>query len=203
MYPLIGIIMRSDFSKSGHRIDYTYSDIEVSIIKSGGIPMSILAAEIDKFIPICDGFILEGGDNFTKEDFICLDKIYDANKALLGICLGMQEMAYLNGGVIKEIKGHKNKMHDVIIDKDSLLYRIIGKNKIKVNSRHKEAIMKTDAKISAKSTDNIIEAIEDGSRVFYLGLQWHPESMYNEDEEARKIFDYFIKVCHDNISTKE
>ena len=33
---------------------------------------------------------------------------------------------------------------------------------------------------------------------FYLGLQWHPENMYDEDINAKKIFDYFIKVCHDN-----
>ena len=197
MKPIIGIIMRDSVSESGHDILYVYTEIINCIIKSGGIPIGIPNKYLDNYLDICKGFIMEGGSEFDKQDFISIKKIKEKDIPLLGICLGMQEMAYLANGTIKDINDHMNREHEISIYKDSLLYKILGIDKINVNSRHKSSIAKTNLIVSAYSTDGVIEAVEDKNNKFYVGLQWHPENMY-DDINVKKIFDYFIKVCHDN-----
>ena len=43
----------------------------------------------------------------------------------------------------------------------------------------------------AYSEDNILEAVEDKNKKFFLGIQWHPESLL-EDIYSKRLFDYFI-----------
>ena len=198
MKPLIGIIMRNDISKAKHEIGIVYKDIIKAIRTSGGIPLGICCENFYDYLDICQGFILEGGSDFEVENFRIITSLKDKDIPLLGICLGMQEMAYNSNGLIKDIPNHLNRRHKVLIKKDSLLYKILRKKKITVNSRHRSAIMKTNLMISAVAMDNIIEAVE-GMNTFFLGLQWHPESTYSMDVNSRKIFDYFVKVCHDRI----
>ena len=109
----------------------------------------------------------------------------------------MQEMAISNGGILYDINNHQgNNLHEITIDKNSNLYKIIGSNKTMVNSRHKSAVKNTDLTISSISSDGIIESIEDSNSTFFIGLEWHPENLYDSDINSRKIFDNFIKLCH-------
>lgn len=196
MRPIIGIITRKGKSKSFHDIDIIYTDIVSMINKSGGNAIGVFNKDINDYLNICDGFILQGGDDIEDDNIKLLDILYKINKPVLGICLGMQEMGVFSSGKLVDIDNHLgNGLHEIIIDKNSLLYRIIGKDKILVNSRHKSMINDTDLFVSSKSMDNVIESIEDNNKKFFLGVQWHPENMYNDDD-TRKIFDYFIKMCH-------
>lgn len=45
----------------------------------------------------------------------------------------------------------------------------------------------------AYSEDGIIEAIEDKTKKFFIGVQWHPETLIN-DKSSNKLFDEFIKI---------
>ena len=122
MKPVIGIIMRDSISDKGHNIKYIYNDIEKSIINSGGIPIGINNDDISLYLDICNGFILQGGDNIVDKDLKIIKILYDKDIPLLGICLGMQEMAYVFCGKEIDIPNHlKNDYHEVIIDKESLL----------------------------------------------------------------------------------
>ncbi len=198
MKPLIGIIMRSSISPKGHKIKYLYDDIEYAIIKSGGIPLGIPNDNIMPYLDICQGFILEGGDTVDDENLQIIKLLHERNIPLLGICLGMQEMAIAFNAKEKSVSNHlNNDYHEVTIDKESLLYKIIGTTKILVNSRHKSAVDNPNLNISALSNDHVIEAIEDSKQKFFIGLEWHPENMYTYDLNSRKIFDYFIKMCND------
>ena len=198
MKPLIGIIMRGGNSAIGHKIKYTYDDIENAIIKSGGIPVGVSNENIMPYLDICHGFILQGGDDIDNNDLKLIKILYEKDIPLLGICLGMQEMAIAFGGKEIDISNHKkDDYHEVNISKNSLLSKIINTSKILVNSRHKSAIYNTNLKVSGISYDNVIEAIEDKNKKFFLGLEWHLENMYIYDLNSRKIFDYFIKMCND------
>lgn len=98
-----------------------------------------------------------------------------------------------NGHITERINNHrisKDYSHKITISKDSLLFRILNKEDITVNSLHSFAIPNTSLDISAYSSDGIIEAVEDKSRKFFLGVQWHPELL--DDDYSKKIFDYFI-----------
>ena len=191
--------MRSSVSESNLPIKYIYDDVSYAIYKSGGIPIGIDPEYIDNYLKICQGFIIPGGNGVVENDLLAIKKITEADIPLLGICLGMQEVAYLNSGTITDIINHKIEgLHEIIVKHDSLLYKILGCEKTLVNSRHKSAIVSTRLTVSAISYDNVIEAVEDKSKKFLLGIEWHPENMYDKEINARKIFDYFIKICNDS-----
>lgn len=195
MKPIIGIISRTYHSETNKKINIVYDDIITSVIKSKGIPLGIPYGEdIKPYLNICNGFILQGGDDVDKHNLKTIKILKEKNIPTLGICLGMQEMFYQNNLV--DIKNHQiNLLHDININKNTLLHKIIKKDKILVNSRHKSAIKDTDYLVSSTSKDKIIESIEDPNQLFFLGLQWHPENLYKIDSNSRKIFDYFVKIC--------
>ena len=64
-----------------------------------------------------------------------------------------------------------------------------------VNSRHQEVVLNTDLYVCARAEDGSIEAVEDTNKKFYLGVQWHPESMIGYDSDARKLIETFIACC--------
>lgn len=208
MKPKIGIIMRPDKLISGNEVMCVYEDLRLSIINSGGIPLGIMPltdnlnefdSNIYSLIDVCDGIILQGGDDFYNYDLEIVKYIYDKDMPVLGICLGMQLMGSMFNGKLENIARHKYKdkkyVHKIYIDKDSKLYSVLKNEVINVNSRHESALTYTDLDIVGLSNNNIIEAIEDKSKKFFIGVQWHPESMYSYDILECNLFDYFIDVC--------
>lgn len=201
----IGIIAR--------RFDFKYDDRTLEIMgivkhlsdnllkKYEDIRVILIPLENKKEIfDICDGVIFPGGLHVREEDIECMKYLHKIDKPTLGLCLGIQIMGETFNGKTREnfVEENHNIMneyvHNVEIDTNSKLYEILGKTKIRVNSRHKHALESTDLKISARSEDGIIEAIEDSSKKFFIGVQWHPETII-EDEYSTKLFDYFISKC--------
>lgn len=156
------------------------------------------------------------------EDIMKLNKIRDEfefrllksaiklNKPILGICRGIQLInVYFGGTLYKDINSEYDtdiehlapldckyrKTHEIEIDKNSKLYEIYSRTKIEVNSFHHQGLKKVAKgfKVIAKATDGIVEAIEYEGNNFILGLQFHPEMMFENDEEQLKVFKYFIK----------
>ena len=193
--PIIGIISRDYLSETNKKINIVYNDIITSIIKSGGIPIGIpINEDVNPYLDICKGFILQGGDDINKHNLITINILKERNIPTLGICLGMQEMFYENNLI--DIPNHQiNTLHEINVKTNTHLYKIIKKNKILVNSRHKSSLTNTTHIISSISTDNIIESLELSNHKFFLGVQWHPENLYDIDKTSKKIFDYFIKIC--------
>ncbi len=192
----IGIIGRMNEDK------ITFNQEIINVInKYNCIPIGIIVdfnnepnkefIKIKNLIDICDGFILQGGSDYYDIDILITKYLYDKNIPTLGICLGMQTMAMTFNGAMDDIDNHKslNKyVHEVNINPNSKLYSIIKKNKILVNSRHKSYVVNTDLSVSA--TNNIIEAIEDKNKNFFIGVQWHPESLM--DENSILLFNSFF-----------
>ena len=197
--PIIGIVTRKSVSNEGNNINIMYNEVAKAVIKNGGLPIGlILEEDYKELIDICDGVIFQGGDDFEEYDLVALQYAYDNDIPVLGICLGMQLMGVLFGGTMIDIYNHKKKLdyaHSVSIRKNSKLYNIFKNSIIKVNSRHKSVIKNTKLEVSAISNDGYIEAIEDSNKIFFIGVQWHPENMINYDEKQNNIFKYFIKCC--------
>ena len=186
---VIGIITRESFSEEQHDIDYLYSNIVKIIYKCGAIPLGVvLNVNYKEIIDMCDGIIFQGGNNFQEYDLEALLYCYENNIPTLGICLGMQLMGYAFNGKLINIDGHKNIYHEIYVTKDSKLYSIFKKNRIKVNSRHKSVLESTSLKITSRSNDGYIESIEDCSKKFFVGVQWHPEDI-NQKEIFQKLID--------------
>ena len=93
----------------------------------------------------------------------------------------------------KHIDTSMRYKHKVRIEKNSLLYEVLGKTELKVNSLHGGQV--TDPgkyRIVAHSNDGLIEGMEYTKNRFNLGVQWHPEFLWKEDESANRIFSAFI-----------
>ena len=89
----------------------------------------------------------------------------------------------------------KPLFHYITIDKSSLLYELLGEEKIRVNSTHHQAIKKLAAnfKISAIAEDGIIEAIEWTKESKILSIQFHPERLILEDPRFDALFKWLIR----------
>lgn len=195
MKPIIGIIMRLDDSRS-----FLKNEVLNYVIQSGGIPIGIYQSKniTNEIITLCDGFIFQGGDEFTKYDLDLMKKLVEIKKCVLGICLGMQTMAVSIDGALNEMHNLKHLsdaeyVHSININNNSKLYTILGNKTIMVNSRHKDNIKSTSMFVSAISEDGIIEAVELRNYPFFIGVQWHPESL--NDINSKNLFDSFILAC--------
>ena len=163
--------------------------------------------DIIRVIKICNGIILQGGYySYYYDEFIakyCLEN----DIPILGTCLGMQVLAAVDcntsrkkNTLLIDSKINHNQLetdyaHYVKIDNTSILYKIIGQDIIKVNSRHKYSVIELNqAKIAAKCEDGIVEAIEFPNKKFAVGVQWHPEDLFEIDENMLKIFTAFINA---------
>ena len=126
----------------------------------------------------------------------------------LAICRGHQMLnVYKGGTLIQDIPSQFNDanshaeinektsehVHDVHIDKESKLYDILNEQRIDVNSIHHQCIdeLGDDLKISAKSSDGVVEGIETNSDWDALGIQWHPEYL-KEDQVSKNLFDWLV-----------
>ena len=71
------------------------------------------------------------------------------------------------------------------------------KYNISVNSRHSFELKGSNLVVSARSNDGVIEAIEDTNKRFFLGVQWHPERLWDQDATAMhaKLFKAFVDAC--------
>ena len=138
-----------------------------------------------------------------------------ADLPVFAICRGIQVLNVARGGtliqdIVDEVGttvNHRVVMpqhsiaHDVWIESGSLLERLMGERfeageACPVNSRHHQAPKALGERLisSATAPDGVIEAIEDPTRRFCLGVQWHPENFYRTGE-FRNLFEGFVQAC--------
>ena len=132
------------------------------------------------------------------------------NLPIMAICRGHQVLNVALGGTLyqdlscfpHETIQHSDPgqtarvFHDVTITPGSLLHRIVGADHIETNSSHHQVIDKLGAGLAIvafSSTDNVPEAIEQTQKNFVLGLQWHPEAIF-EREHSRKVFRALVEA---------
>ncbi len=151
-------------------------------------------------------------------EFELIERATAANLPLFAICRGIQVLNVARGGTlvqdiptqVPDALDHRLAVppnepitlaHEVWIEKGSLLARITrealeGNDSCQVNSRHHQAVNRLGKGLvtTATAPDGIIEAIEDPSRRFCLGVQWHPENFYRTGE-FRSLFEGFIAAC--------
>ena len=148
-------------------------------------------------------------ENRTNFELLAAEIMLKQNKPVLGICGGEQLINVLyKGSLIQHIpdeikncieheqKNPRNEAgHSVTIQENTKLYSIISKQNIMVNSAHHQAI-KVPGKgliVNALSNDGVIEGIEDPTKTFCIGVQWHPEFFIQGSDN--KLLKAFINAC--------
>ena len=93
-----------------------------------------------------------------------------------------------------QIASNPVKTHNVLISKTSLLYQRIKKEKIAVNTFHHQAIKQLGEglRVIGCSTDGMIEAIQLIDYPFCVGVQWHPEYLFEIDSDHAGVFEAFM-----------
>ncbi|MEQ9125751.1 MAG: gamma-glutamyl-gamma-aminobutyrate hydrolase family protein [Alphaproteobacteria bacterium] len=128
---------------------------------------------------------------------------------VLGICGGQQLLHVALGGALyqhvpdeapsdiahEQPNPRTEPGHDVLVETDSLLGRIVGSARMSVNSAHHQAAKDCPAGVvvSGRAPDGLIEAIEAPAHRFCLGVQWHPE--YEIDPGDARIFQAFVEAA--------
>jgi putative glutamine amidotransferase len=156
-----------------------------------------------------------GRDEYEIE---LIRRALDADMPVFAICRGIQVLNVARGGTLvqdipSEVAGaleHKLAVppnepftlaHEVWLEKGSLFARLMGEaggdaDSRQVNSRHHQAVKTLGDGLVAVATapDGVIEAVEDPSRRFCVGVQWHPENFYRTGE-FRSLFEGFVRAC--------
>ena len=101
--------------------------------------------------------------------------------------------------------------HDVLVASGSLLSQLLfdGKEadhdgavaagagrRVPVNSRHHQSIKRLGEGlvVTATAADDVVEAVEDRSMRFCLGVQWHPEN-FHRTGEFRSLFEALVSAA--------
>jgi len=128
---------------------------------------------------------------------------------VLGICGGQQLLNVALGGTliqhipdaVADALAHEQPNprdqpgHAVAIAADTLLRRIVGTDSMAVNSAHHQAVREVAPGLIANAVapDGVIEGIEDPSRRFCIGIQWHPEFEIGDGDV--RIFAAFVAAA--------
>jgi putative glutamine amidotransferase len=123
----------------------------------------------------------------------------------LGICRGMQVVNVAHGGTLEQHlpdrlehdihRGAEGGFadHHVDVEPESLAALAAGDTRVSVRSYHHQGVetVGDGLRVTARAEgDATVEAIEDATRRFMLGVLWHPE-----EDEADRLVAAFVGEC--------
>ncbi|MCA9296246.1 MAG: gamma-glutamyl-gamma-aminobutyrate hydrolase family protein [Phycisphaerales bacterium] len=186
-----------------------------AVVRAGGVPVYLdpSVALIPAYLRLCDGFVLTGGDDPSMESFgeathamatpIHADRqsfemaliaaAEDDDRAVLGVCLGMQLMGLHGRGTLDQFlpdvlptaHEHWNRVTHTI--EGSLGSGV-------VHSHHRQALRDAGRlEVVARAHDGVIEAIRDPARTWWVGVQWHPERT-DDAQLGQGLFDALVRA---------
>lgn len=163
-----------------------------------------------------DGLIIGGGDDIGAEvydgeinidvridperdalELKLLRYVFDKDLPVLGICRGAQMMnVFLGGTLYSDIRGmprEKTNIRTILarkivtLEPGSKVREILGKDTVRVNSLHHQAVDKLGEGISVSAYDrgDFVQALERADKRFFIGVQWHPEFLvFDKPQQA-------------------
>lgn len=222
--PIIGIVSKHFLKDCIRPNMYIRDEIKQALFDNGAVAIGILLPKDEKLdvediwnnnlsqeewdalimqINLCDGIVFQGGGACDNYEMIIAKYCYENDIPTLGICCGQNVIVRALRGTTKKITNQEkhynvddNYVHSIKIHKDSIFYKIIGNEEIKVNSRHKKTI--DDCPFLDKVAfceDGYPDVVESKNKKFYIGVRFHPESLYKFDVNMNNIFKSFINTC--------
>lgn len=138
-------------------------------------------------------------------------KALEKNIPIFGICRGIQTLNVSAGGTlyqdissqIPDTINHRQSANDssfthpIEIKSNSKLSDIMRSTEIMVNTFHHQAVkdIAPNFEVSAISSDGVIEAIESTVHPYAIGVQFHPERMYENIQPIFALFTSFVDAA--------
>ena len=224
--PLIGVMPLWDEGKKSIWMLPGYLE---GIREAGGTPVIFPLTE--QLCSLCNGFLITGGQDVDPAIYretpipqmgeICtvldqmerqvLEYVIKEDKAVLGICRGIQYLnAMLGGSLYQDLNvQHPSKtehhmespydrvIHQVQIIDGTPLHQLLQVTELGVNSYHHQAVktLAPSLTVMAESEDGLVEAVYMPKKTYVWAVQWHPELSYQTDKYSRKIFESFVAAC--------
>jgi gamma-glutamyl-gamma-aminobutyrate hydrolase PuuD len=169
----------------------------------------------ETYADICDGLLLQGGTDVDRTlshapagappdterdrfELLLLFAFLRRDKAVLGICRGMQLINVARGGTLGVLDGvraarhsdparYGTHAHAIELASAGHLARLYGRTCGVVSSAHRQAVMTLGEElvVEARSADDGgIEAVRAIDARYLVGVQWHPEL---DDERERRL----------------
>lgn len=139
----------------------------------------------------------------------------------LGICRGIQVLAAALGGTVLQdiqtampqatlIKHSQDAdrgvaTHFVEAETDSTIARLLGR-RFAVNSFHHQAVGEAGPRfrVTARSADGVVEAIESTEKKDIIGVQWHPECFYLDGDDCMMpLFRHLVQCATSFADAKQ
>ena len=144
-------------------------------------------------------------------DFLYAHAALDGRLPILAICRGEQLLnVALGGSLYQDLPSqkpgpvlHRQKedgkvpTQAITVSKESMLYRIMGSERLMVNSFHHQAVKDPSplVTVTALSDDGVVEAYESNEKGrWLLAVQFHPEMLLRGDDAWLKLFKAFLKA---------
>ena len=136
------------------------------------------------------------------------------DKPLLTICRGIQVLnVALGGSLVQDIPSQlpgslthmfdqktvaREKItHRVAVAPETQLRQVLGADQAGVNSWHHQSIkqLAPGLRIAASAPDGVIEAVEMPGHRYTIGVQWHPEWLYDRQPEMKRLFEALVQAA--------
>ena len=136
-----------------------------------------------------------------RAELLLLRAALERDLPLLGVCRGFQLMVVAAGGRLHQhlpdVFGHgghrlpANETHRVVLTAGTLCHKILG-DELAVNSLHHQGVADPGTLTPAGwcPGDDLLEAAEDPTRSFAIGVQWHPEMSTD-----RRVFEALVAAA--------
>ena len=158
------------------------------------LPCTAPIEKIEELNPV--GIIFTGGPNSVYDPASprCDKRIFSLGIPILGICYGMQFMAYALGGEVSSCEVSEYGQIEVNLENSCALFRNLEQKETALMSHTDYVSRLPEGFQPAAHTENCpIAAFEDSERKFY-GVQFHPEVQHTP--KGKKILKNFVfNVC--------
>lgn len=141
--------------------------------------------------PSVKGIILSGGPKSVYEEnsFTCDEEIFKLNIPILGICYGMQYIAYKFGGNVQTLNNKEFGKQEISTVESTLFAGSPKKQNVWMSHGDQVTSLPEDFKVIASSETTDICAFENEKLGLY-GVQFHPEVKHTD--YGNKILENFI-----------
>ncbi|MFZ4619857.1 MAG: glutamine-hydrolyzing GMP synthase [Bacteroidota bacterium] len=157
-------------------------------------PFNVPFEKITTFAP--KGIILSGGPSsvYSNDAPIPDKRIYELGLPVLGICYGLQLIAYQNGGEVNKAPRREFGRAQLLMDDHSDIFKHL-ESQTEVWMSHGDEVTTMPAGFEkiAHSENAGICAIRNSAKRIY-GIQFHPEVVHSKD--GKKVLQNFVKeIC--------